>query len=148
MPCEQRVPRVVHAAVNTIGDNVVGFCRLNSKGVREKNMKRVFTILGTIALAWVTVSSGYAGEKGIGGTWTFRASELSLRLVLVQKGKQITGTLQNPHGNPIQLKGQFSGNQLKFTGSSEGGEWAYRLSGTGTLQSDGSFAGSLTSNVG
>jgi len=111
-------------------------------------MKRVFTILATIALAWVTINSAYAGEKGIGGTWTFRASELSLRLVLVQKGKQITGTLQNPHGNPIQLKGQFSGNQLKFTGSSEGGEWAYRLSGTGTLQPDGSFAGSLTSNVG
>jgi hypothetical protein len=111
-------------------------------------MKRLFTILATIALAWVTASSAYAGEKNIGGTWTFRASELSLRLVLVQKGKQITGTLQNPHGNPIHLKGEFSGKELKFTGSSEGGEWAYRLSGTGALQSDGSFAGSLTSNVG
>src|SRR5215470_9342902 len=111
-------------------------------------MNRIFTIVASIALAWVTVSSAYAGEKGIGGTWTFRASELSLRLVLVQKGKQITGTLQNPHGNPIHLKGEFSGNQLKFTGSSEGGEWAYRLTGTGSLQPDGSFAGNLMSNVG
>ena len=110
-------------------------------------MKRLITMLAIVLLC-VAVTSAYAEEKNIGGTWTFRLSEISLRLELVQKGKNITGTLQNPHGNPIQLKGQFSGNQLKFTGSSEGGEWAYRLSGTGTLQSDGSFSGSLTSNVG
>jgi hypothetical protein len=111
------------------------------------NMKRIFTILA-IVLLLITVTSGYAEQKNISGNWSFRVPELSLRLVLVQKGKNITGTLQNPHGNPIQLKGEFAKGQLKFTGGSEGGEWAYRISGTGTLQADGSFAGSLTSNVG
>src|SRR5215470_1486223 len=110
-------------------------------------MKRLFTKLAIVLLC-VAVTSAYAEQKSIGGTWTFRLSEISLRLELVQKGKNITGTLQNPHGNPIHLKGEFAGGQLKFTGSSKGGEWAYQLSGTGTLQADGSFAGSLTSNVG
>jgi len=111
-------------------------------------MNRIFTTLMLIVLAAVTITSAFAGPKDISGTWTFRLPELSLRLELVQKGKNITGTLQNPHGNPIHLKGEFSSGQLKFTGSSKGGEWDYRLTGTGTLQTDGSFAGSLTSNVG
>jgi hypothetical protein len=101
------------------------------------------------ALILITVGSAYAEQKNLAGNWTFRVNnEMSLRLVLTQKGKNITGTLQNPHGNPIQLKGQFSGKELTFTGSSEGGEWAYRLSGKGTLQPDGSFAGDIKSNAG
>jgi hypothetical protein len=111
-------------------------------------MNRILTTLMVIVLAAVTITTAFAGPKDISGNWTFRVPELSLRLVLVQKGKNITGTLQNPHGNPIHLKGEFSNGQLKFTGSSKGGEWDYELSGTGSLQADGSFAGSLTSNVG
>ena len=111
-------------------------------------MKNAIATLAIIVLMSATVTLARAEEKSIAGNWTFRVPELSLRLVLMQKGKTIRGTLQNPHGNPIQLKGQFSKGQLKFTGSSEGGEFAYRLSGTGTLQPDGSFAGNLMSNVG
>jgi hypothetical protein len=112
-------------------------------------MKKTLAALTIIGLNLITGAVAYAEQKNLGGNWTFRVNdEMSLRLVLMQKGKNITGTLQNPHGNPIHLKGQFSGKELTFTGSSDGGEWAYRLSGKGTLQPDGSFAGDLKSNVG
>src|SRR5947209_13164749 len=112
-------------------------------------MKKTLAILTIIGLILITVAAAYAEQKNLAGNWTFRVNdEMTLRLVLTQKGKNITGTLQNPHGNPIHLKGQFSGKELKCAGSSEGGEWAYRLSGKGTLQPDGSFAGDLKSNFG
>jgi hypothetical protein len=112
-------------------------------------MKKTLTTLTIIGLTVITVASAYAEQKNLTGNWTMRVNdEISLRLVLTQEGKNITGTLQNPHGNPIQIKGQFSGKEFQFTGSSEGGEWAYRLSGKGTLQPDGSFAGDIKSNVG
>lgn len=112
-------------------------------------MKRMLSALTIAGLISIMAVSAIAEQKNLAGNWTFRVNnEMSLRLVLTQKGKNITGTLQNPHGNPIQLKGQFSGKELTFTGSSEGGEWAYRLSGKGTLQPDGSFAGDIKSNAG
>jgi len=112
-------------------------------------MKKTLIAATVIGLIVITVVGAYAEEKNITGTWTMRLNdEISLRLVLTHKGENVTGTLQNPHGNPIQIKGQFSGREFQFTGSSEGGEWAYRLSGKGTLQPDGSLAGEIKSNVG
>ena len=112
-------------------------------------MKKTLTTVTIICLIVITVASAYAEQKNLTGNWTMRVNdEISLRLVLTHKGKNITGTLQNPHGNPIQIKGQLSGKEFQFTGSSEGGEWAYRMSGKGTLQPDGSFAGNIKSNVG
>src|SRR5581483_9556678 len=120
-------------------------------------MKRTLVTIALVGLIAISLTNAFADQKSIAGNWSFgirgAASdspkpEMVVRLVLMQKGRNITGTLQNPHGNPIQIKGQFSKGRFTFTGSSEGGEWAYRLSGTGTLQSDGSFAGEIKSNVG
>jgi hypothetical protein len=112
-------------------------------------MPKTLTSLTVIGLIVITVAAAYSEQTNLSGNWTMRLNdEISLRLVLAQKGKNITGTLQNPHGNPIQIKGQFSGKEFQFTGSSEGGEWAYRMTGKGTLQPDGSFAGDIKSNVG
>src|SRR5215510_4238243 len=112
-------------------------------------MTKTITTFTVIGLIVITVVAAYAQQKNITGNWTMRFNdEISLRLVLTHKGKNVTGTLQNPHGNPIQIKGQLSGKEFQFTGSSEGGEWAYRMSGKGTLQKDGSFAGYIKSNVG
>ena len=120
-------------------------------------MKQTFVRIALLGLMLISLTYAYADQKSIAGNWNFGVRgaasdstkpEMVVRLVLQQKGKTITGTLQNPHGNPIQIKGQFSKGRFTFTGSSEGGEWAYRLSGTGTLQSDGSFSGDIKSNVG
>jgi hypothetical protein len=71
-------------------------------------MKRAFATLTVAGLVLLTVAGGYAEQLNLTGNWTMRLNdEISLRLVLTQKGKNVTGTLQNPHGNPIQIKGQF-----------------------------------------
>jgi hypothetical protein len=106
-------------------------------------MKRLFASVVIATLIAVTASSLYAKEKSLAGTWTFSASQLSLRLVLIQKGKNITGTLDSPHG-PISIKGEFSGGQVKFSGTSEG----IQLTATGSMKSDGSLAGNLMSSAG
>lgn len=110
-------------------------------------MKKTFATL-TLLLILLTATFTLAQQQTIAGTWQFRVDVISLRLVLEQKGKKITGTLQNPHGpDPIHIDGEFSDGKWTFTGWSKGGEWDYKLSGTGTLQADGSMAGSLTSNA-
>jgi hypothetical protein len=128
-------------------------------------MKTAFgTVVLVVAMA-LTASSLYASQKSVAGTWTMSAEDMSLRLVLAQKGKNVTGTLQNPHGGTIALKGEFAGGQLTFSGSSDGpangpdartpplpgfaaSAPAIRLTATGTVKTDGSLAGSLKSNVG
>jgi hypothetical protein len=118
-------------------------------------------------VAAIAINAGFfdASQKSVEGVWTMSAEGMSLHLVLAQKGKKVTGTLQNPHGGTIALKGEFVGEQLTFSGSSDGtadgtGAHSHPLSGfavnahaiqvsaTGTIRSDGSLAGSLTSNVG
>jgi hypothetical protein len=128
-------------------------------------MKRVFATFVVVVAMAVTANLLSASQKSIAGRWTMSTEGMSLRLVLAQKGKKVTGTLQNPHGGTIALKGEFTGGQLTFSGSSDGpadarsahaqplpgfaaNAPALRVSATGTVKADGSLAGSLTSNVG
>jgi hypothetical protein len=96
-----------------------------------------------VIVAIVAASSLYAQQQSVAGAWTLSAGGMSLRLVLEQKGKDITGTLETPHGT-VPLKGEFAGGQIKFSGTSD----EIQLSATGTVKSDGSLAGSLTSHAG
>jgi hypothetical protein len=96
-----------------------------------------------VIVAIVTAGSLYAQHQSIAGTWTFSVADMSLRLVLEQNGKDITGTLETPHGT-IPIKGEFVAGQIKFSGTSD----EIQLSATGTVKSDGSLAGSLTSHIG
>ena len=113
-------------------------------------MKRTSASFAIAVLVLIAaVMPTYAKAKTISGMWTFRIPEMSLRMELSQKGKTVTGTLQNPHnGSPIHLNGELLKGQLKFTGSSQGGEFEYKLSGMATLQPDGSLSGNLMSNAG
>jgi len=128
-------------------------------------MKKICASVVMVVVMAMTASSLDAKQKSVAGTWTMSAEGMSLRLVLAQKGKTVTGALQNPHGGAIPLKGEFAGGQLMFSGSSEqpaGGPDAHagplpgfaasapaiQVSATGTVKADGSLAGSLTSNVG
>ena len=111
-------------------------------------MKNIVLTMMLVAAMALTVTG--AVEQAVGGTWRMAIAEspMSMRMVLAQKGKRITGTLYNPHSNPIALAGEFERGRLRFYGSSKGGEWDYNLAGIGELKEDGSLAGSLTSNVG
>jgi hypothetical protein len=126
--------------------------------------KRLAGVVLVVSVA-MAASTLYAEQRSVAGIWTMSAEGMSLRLVLAQKGKKVTGTLQNPHGGTITLKGEFTGGQLSFSGSSDGtadgpGVHAQPLSGfavnahdlqlsaTGIIRGDGSLAGSLMSNVG
>ena len=128
-------------------------------------MKKVCASVVMIVVMAMTASSLDAKQKSVAGTWTMSAEGMSLRLVLAQKGKTVTGTLQNPHGGVIPVTGEFAGGQLTFSGSSDtpaDGPGAHaepapgfalsahpiQVSATGTVKADGSLAGSLTSNVG
>ena len=106
-------------------------------------MKRVFAGC-LIVMLLVTASSLYAKPKGVAGMWTLVVTEQgSYPMVLAQKGKTVTGSIDGPHGL-IQLMGEFEKGQLKFTGTSQ----AIKLSANGSMKTDGSLAGSMTSNVG
>jgi hypothetical protein len=128
-------------------------------------MKRLFAGVILVVAVAMAAATLYASQTSVAGVWTMSAEGMSLRLVLAQKGKKVTGTLQNPHGGTIALKGEFAGGQLKFSGSSDdtaGGPGvhdqplsgfaanahALQVSATSTMKPDGSLAGSLISNVG
>jgi hypothetical protein len=106
------------------------------------------TLILVAALALCEPRVSAADAVPVSGQWVFAVEQLSLRMTLAQRGNHITGTLQNPHGNPIALKGTFEKGRLKLTGASQGGEFAYRLSALAIVKPDGSLAGILLSNAG
>ena len=106
-------------------------------------MKRLFAGF-LIVMLLVAGGSLYAKPKSVAGMWTLAVTDQgSYPMVLAQKGKTVTGSIDGPHGL-IQLKGEFGNGQLKFTGTSE----AIKLSAMGTMKADGSLTGNMTSNVG
>jgi hypothetical protein len=128
-------------------------------------MKKLLASFVAVVAMAMTATSLDARQKGVAGTWTMSAEGMSLRLVLAQEGGKVTGTLQNPHGGAISLKGEFAGGQLTFSGSSDepavgpgahaepapgfaADAHALQVAATGAMKADGSLAGSLTSNVG
>ena len=111
-------------------------------------MRKAFAIFVIVAMMAMTAGSIYAGEKSVAGHWTVSVQDMPLHLVLMQKGKNISGSLENPHGGVIPITGEFAGGQIKFWGKSQGGSVQIELSATGSVKADGSLAGNLTSNVG
>ena len=105
----------------------------------------VTRLVVALALA-ASVSILSAEEKSVAGTWTLNADGNMMSMVLTQKGTAIGGTLDSPHG-PIALTGEIVDGTLTVKGS--GGD-AHPLEFTfkGALKSDGTLAGTLTSNVG
>jgi hypothetical protein len=120
----------------------------HEKQQKERFMRKAFAILVIVAVTTMMTGSIYGKEKSVAGGWTVSVQEMSLHLVLMQKGKSITGTLENPHGGLIPVTGEFARGQIKFRGKSQGGSVEIELSATGNVKADGSLAGNLTSNVG
>jgi hypothetical protein len=68
---------------------------------------------------------------------------IGLKLDLRQEKNSVTGTLDWPHGDPIKLTGAFNGNTLTFGGDSGGENFKVHVDSTGTLDADGTMAGTL-----
>ena len=107
-------------------------------------MRILAAALIVIAVAATGVATAGAKEKTIAGTWTLTVEQhFGLKLVLEQKNKSVTGTLDWPHGDPIKLVGTFSGDTLKFAGDSTGENFGVHVDSTGSLKADGTMTGTL-----
>jgi len=111
-----------------------------------KNLMKQMVVAGAVIVtlaASETLAS--AKERGVSGTWTLSAEGYVLKLVLVQSGTKISGTLESTHG-PMPLKGQFAKGRITFSGGGPNGIGGKEeFSATGVLQSDGTLVGDLTS---
>ena len=96
-----------------------------------------------LALAVVDRAPVQAKEKPITGEWTLTVEHLPLRLELVQKKQAVTGTLDYPHGAPIQLNGRFEKGTLTFSGETAGDNFTMHVDSTAVLRSDGRLEGTI-----
>jgi hypothetical protein len=91
----------------------------------------------------LAVTAAGAKEKPLTGDWTCSVEHLPLKFALVQKGKNVTGTLDYPHGDPLRLTGTFKGGKLTLSGDTTGPNFSLHMDATGLLQHDGTFTGTL-----
>ena len=106
---------------------------------------RSFSIANVVVvgLALGAGSPVHAKEKPITGEWTLTVEHLPLRLELSQKKQVVTGTLDYPHGAPIQLNGRLEKGTLTFSGETAGDNFTMHVDSTAVLRSDGTFEGTL-----
>ena len=107
-------------------------------------MKRMISTAIVFAVAALAAGAVGAEEKSVTGDWTMTVEQhFGLKLVLEQKNKTVTGTLDWPHGDPIKLVGALKGDTLTFTGDSSGENFTVHVDSTGTLKADGTMTGTL-----
>jgi hypothetical protein len=62
-----------------------------------KNLMKQLVVGGAVVMTLAgSETLAYAKEKGVSGTWTLSAEGYVLKLVLVQSGTKISGTLEGP----------------------------------------------------
>jgi hypothetical protein len=71
--------------------------------------------------------------------------DVTMALELTQEGKKVSGTLATPHGDNLQVAGEFAEGTLTLATTS-GGE--SKISMTAKLQEDGTLDGYLSSQMG
>jgi hypothetical protein len=106
---------------------------------------RSFSIANVVVvgLALSAQSPVLAKDKSVTGEWTLTVEHLPLRLELAQKKQAVTGTLDYPHGAPIQLKGRFDGKTLTFSGGTAGDNFTMQVNSTAVMNADGMLTGTL-----
>jgi hypothetical protein len=102
----------------------------------------VITILATTLFA----GSMHAANS-IDGAWTLSVEKLPLRMVLELKGRDVSGTLDYPHGAPFQLEGSFDQGTLTFSGDSAGENFTIHIDATAALKSDDALEGRMTAHI-
>ena len=121
----------------------------------------------TIALAVITLSvlltasaavaaapqHGKAEQKSapsVTGRWSMSVKgsphdDVTMALQLTQEGKKVSGTLATPHGDELQVAGEFAEGTLTLA-TTTGGE--SKISMTAKLKEDGTLDGYLSSQMG
>ena len=87
---------------------------------------------------------------GIAGRWTMSVKggphgDATMGLALEQKGKQVSGTFATPHGDDLQVQGEFAEGTLTL--ATPGGGDA-KITMTAKLKDDGTLDGYLSSQMG
>ena len=87
---------------------------------------------------------------GIAGRWTMSVKggphgDATMGLALEQKGKQVSGIFATPHGDDLQVQGEFAEGTLSL--ATPGGGDA-RITMTAKLKDDGTLDGYLSSQMG
>lgn len=85
----------------------------------------------------------------VAGRWSaaFKGSphgDVTMGLELEQNGKKVTGTLATPHGDDLQVEGEFSEGTLTLATPGEGES---RITMTAKLKEDGTLDGYLSSQM-
>ena len=102
--------------------------------------------LAALVILALAIASLDAKEAPIAGTWTLSFEHFGFKLVLEQKKAAVTGTLDWPHGDPIQLTGVFADDTLTFFGDTAGENFTLHVSATGSRKADGTLAGTLNAH--
>jgi hypothetical protein len=87
---------------------------------------------------------------GVAGRWTMSVKgsphgDITTGLHLAQEGKKVTGTFATPHGDDLQVDGEFVGDTLTL--ATPGGGDA-RITMKAKLKDDGTLDGYLSSQMG
>ena len=103
-------------------------------------------VLAIVALA----AGGYAAAGTVTGTWTMTVEggphgNATMGLVLKQEGTKVTGTFASGHAPDQAVSGELVDGVLKIETA---GESDHQVSFRGTLKSDGSLGGTLSTPVG
>jgi hypothetical protein len=124
---------------------------LDLKDGQERRTKTMMKSIAASVAAVILLAAGasplFGKQQGLTGTWTLSAEGYVLKMILVQTGKKLTGTLESTHG-PMPMRGQFAKGRMTFTATGPDGIGGrLELSATGVLQADGTLAGDLTSTT-
>lgn len=105
-------------------------------------------VLIAAASATAAQGNGKSSQPTVSGRWTMHVKgsphgQLTLRLALEQKGKNVAGTFASPHGD-MPVTGEFVDGTLTLATS--GGD--SQITFNATLEKDGTLVGFLSSSMG
>jgi hypothetical protein len=88
--------------------------------------------------------------SGVAGRWTMSVKggphgDATMGLALEQKGRQVSGTFATPHGDDLQIQGEFAAGTLTLA-TPGGGD--HKITITAKLKDDGTLDGYLSSQMG
>jgi hypothetical protein len=102
-----------------------------------------------IVLALVNGLTAYAAAASIAGNWKMVLNDEGgfwLKLVLVQDGTNITGTI-TAHGEDFLVTGRFADGALTISTAADDADYIHGVI-HGVLQSDGTMSGEMSSSGG